>query len=152
VPVGGAAELHAQATGDVAVVARGELRAVVVPAHHDDLFVGLGAVRPGGRPSLRECRGEVLGSAPGGEGSAQERPVEAVDHRAEVGPAVLTAPNAGQVGLPEDVGGDDVERSALGFGMRPGVFLVNPHSCSSRATFLRFTTNPARRAREQTLR
>ena len=29
---------------------------------------------------------------------------------------------------------------------------VKPHSRSSRATFLRFTTNPARRARAQTLR
>jgi hypothetical protein len=83
------------------------------------LWSGSGPAGPGGRPCLLEGWGEVAGPAAGGEGPAEDRPVVAVDHRAEVGPAVLAAPDTGHVGLPERFGRDHVERAALRLGMRP---------------------------------
>ena len=60
---------------------------------------------------------DVDGAAPSGEHPAEDRPVEAVDDRGEVAPAVLAAPHAGQVGLPQLVRCGDVERAALGLRM-----------------------------------
>ena len=53
------------------------------------------------------------------ERPAQDGAAEAIHHQGEIGPAVLAAPDRGHVGLPELVGLDDVEGSALRLGMRP---------------------------------
>src|SRR5579859_6011100 len=83
------------------------------------IFLLVDAVRKGRGPGHLQGWAEVASSAAQCERPAQDGAAEAVHHQGEIGPAVLTAPDRGHVGLPELVGLADVEGSALWLGMRP---------------------------------
>ena len=146
VPMGSPRQCQVQCRCDVAVVNGRDLGAIVVA---DGVFqlVLASAVEECSRPGHPPGRRHVRDPAAIGEQPSQQYPVVGPDARGEVVPPVLPAPNAGHVGPPQLVARGDGERLALGSRrcLLPG--LQESLGRSSRTIFLRFSMQPARRAR-----